>query len=148
MNISRFGKGNIRSGQRKLTPMDVIEIRKRRAAGETQASLCREYRVTVGTIGRIVRGESWQAFQQCETDFEIESMMARAATPVSPEEIRRSQEKLAELLRQPAGTVQITPDVVAEDSPGVRRFIAETEKFSRQVGADKQLDDLTKEDPK
>ena len=46
---------------RKLTQLQVEEIRQWAAKGATQSSLCRHYGVTIGTIGRIVRGESWVA---------------------------------------------------------------------------------------
>lgn len=137
-----FNKGNLKSGKRKLTPMDVLDIRRRYGIGESQASLCREYQVTVGTIGRIVRGESWQGYPQIETDFDIEKRMVRQAVPPSQEEIAKSLEKLRDLgLEMPR--VQLTPDVVAEDSPGVRRFQAE---MTRQSRVDRQLDELTKGD--
>jgi len=44
----------------KLTPHEVLEIRDRYSQGWTQAALCKEYRVGINQIGRIVRGESWQ----------------------------------------------------------------------------------------
>jgi len=49
------------SKTRKLTQLQVEEIRQWAAQGATQSSLCRHYGVTIGTIGRIVRGESWVA---------------------------------------------------------------------------------------
>lgn len=47
------------SKARKLTQQQVEEIRQFAAQGATQSSLCKHYGVTIGTIGRIVRGESW-----------------------------------------------------------------------------------------
>ena len=38
----------------------VVEIRQRAAAGETHGSICRRFGVTIGTIGRIVRKETYQ----------------------------------------------------------------------------------------
>jgi hypothetical protein len=60
--MSKFSELNIRSGRRKLTPEQVYEMRVKYAAGATQGELSREYKVTVGQVGRIVRGEGWQAF--------------------------------------------------------------------------------------
>jgi len=47
-------------GARKLSGVQVSDIRRRYEGGATQSSLSREYQVSVGQIGRIVRGESWQ----------------------------------------------------------------------------------------
>lgn len=43
----------------KLTVEQVAEIRRLYGEGYTQGSICRHFGVTIGTIGRIVRGESW-----------------------------------------------------------------------------------------
>lgn len=45
---------------RKVTLEQVGVIRERYAQGETQSTLSVEFRLSVGQIGRIVRGESWQ----------------------------------------------------------------------------------------
>lgn len=50
-----------------LTADDVQVIRQRFAAGDTQRELCGVYGVSVNTIGRIVRGETWQWLLQPET---------------------------------------------------------------------------------
>ena len=46
---------------RKLTQAQVEEIRYWAAQGATQSSLCRHFGMSVGQIGRIIRGESWKA---------------------------------------------------------------------------------------
>ena len=43
-----------------LNWMRVRELREAYAGGETQGSLSKRFGVSVITIGRIVRGESWQ----------------------------------------------------------------------------------------
>lgn len=51
--------GGARSGP--LSEMDVVDIRvKYWQLNYTQGQLAREKRVTINTIGRIVRGETWQ----------------------------------------------------------------------------------------
>lgn len=45
---------------KKLTAGDVAEMREHYAQGATQGALSRHYGVTIGQVGRIVRGESWQ----------------------------------------------------------------------------------------
>lgn len=53
-----FTQGNTRAS--KLSNEEVYEMRAEYTAGATQAYLSRKYGVTVGTVGRIVRGESHQ----------------------------------------------------------------------------------------
>lgn len=43
----------------KLTERDVLEIRGRAYAGETQVALAREFGLAAGHVKRIVRGKSW-----------------------------------------------------------------------------------------
>lgn len=49
---------------KKLTLSQVAEIRELYAQGATQGQLCRRFGMSVGQIGRIVRGESWAADAQ------------------------------------------------------------------------------------
>jgi hypothetical protein len=57
----RFRLGNIRGA--KLTPEQVVEIRERYWRGmESQGALCRAYGVSKETIGRVVRGETFQEY--------------------------------------------------------------------------------------
>lgn len=58
--MSQFGRNNISSGQRKLTAERVVEIYKMCQSGMTQGAIARETGISVGQIGRILRGESWQ----------------------------------------------------------------------------------------
>ena len=44
----------------KLTNEQAREIQRRRASGESGASLAREYRIDPGTISRICNGTRWQ----------------------------------------------------------------------------------------
>lgn len=45
----------------KLTPEQVVEIRRLYFQEHwTQARLARRFQITIGTVGRIVRGETWQ----------------------------------------------------------------------------------------
>lgn len=46
-------------GRTPLTAKDVCAIRKRAAAGETQAALAREYNVSANAVNKIVRRKSW-----------------------------------------------------------------------------------------
>lgn len=110
MTSGKFGRSNTRSA--KLSPTEVLDIRIKFADGATQGSLAREYGVTVGTIGRITRGETWQQFTKVESQREIEEremrervMMASASQPTS-EEILESQRKLFEKLNRDISTAK------------------------------------------
>ncbi len=51
----------MRAGNRKVTSEEVFEMRRKYEAYEmTQGQLARAYGISVGQVGRIVRGESWQ----------------------------------------------------------------------------------------
>jgi len=71
-----FERSNVKAS--KVTPTQVVEIKERYAKGETQGSLCRAFGLSVGQIGRIVRGESWGHLGGgVTTDAEAEASMVR-----------------------------------------------------------------------
>lgn len=97
--MSKFNQHNTKSA--KLTASQVLEIRVAYADGTTQGSLARKYNISIGQIGRIVRGESWNSFQQVETDQAIERRMvsdSATAVPATADEIQASQERLLKML--------------------------------------------------
>ena len=53
-----FSKGNTRAA--KLSNEDVLKLREEYSQGASQGSLARKYGLSVGQVGRIVRGESRQ----------------------------------------------------------------------------------------
>jgi hypothetical protein len=57
---SKFHKGHLKSA--KLSASQVAAIRESYANGATQGQLAREYGMSVGQIGRIVRRENWTQF--------------------------------------------------------------------------------------
>ena len=86
--MAKFSRHNSRAS--KLTAEQVVEIRNKYwKENWTQARLARFYGVTEGTVGRIVRGTSWQAFggpgthagaaEQTELQAEIELAAQNAA---------------------------------------------------------------------
>jgi len=102
-----FVKNNRRQGNRKLGYGQVEEIRVKYNNGATQSALCREYGMSVGQIGRIVRGESWadspDAVRERITPMPSVDMLAElsrqvqaGATPslVSKETQRKADEML------------------------------------------------------
>lgn len=66
----------------KLSPDDVRLIRQYYSEGATQGQLCRHFGVSVGQIGRIVRGESWagKAADGMKTEAEAARSLAQLTT--------------------------------------------------------------------
>ena len=71
-------KGN--TGAAKLTLASVAEIRRLYGEGYTQGSIAKYAGVTIGTIGRIVRGETWceGAGDRMPTELEMKAGEQRA----------------------------------------------------------------------
>ena len=91
-----FSRGNNKG--RKLNPDQVGSIRRRYEEGWTQGELARAEQVSVGQIGRIVRGESWQAGQirAVEAREEVqplrtEGLMERLARIQAEGEVERGE---------------------------------------------------------
>lgn len=81
--MTAFNRGNTRAA--KLTAEQVLEIRdKYLNHGYSQARLCREFQVSINTIGRIVREETWQT----------------VAKPIEPVDHDGIVQRLAELQRR------------------------------------------------
>jgi hypothetical protein len=85
----------------KLKPMDVLNIRQMYADGWTQSRLSRTYGISIGQIGRIVRGESWQQFTTIRTEHDksfdaVEDTMDTGPPP-SDATIQRSLDRLKSL---------------------------------------------------
>lgn len=56
--LNSFGRGNRKAS--KVTAVQVEVMRQKYEQGMTQRELALEYRLSIGQVGRIVRGESWQ----------------------------------------------------------------------------------------
>lgn len=95
---------------RKLTAMQVMQIRERYAQGETQGSLARAFAMSIVQIGRIVRGEAWteQGGRVLLTDQQHEANAAAyhmrvhggSPPPASADEIQRSLERVQQLIAE------------------------------------------------
>ena len=93
--MSAFTQQNSKAS--KLSASEVVEIRRLYLEGMTQGALCREFGVSIVTIGRIVRGETWQKLPVAEK-------------PLSEGEMKASQERVLAMLAKPV-----------KDSPLTRR---------------------------
>lgn len=90
-----FRQSNTRAA--KLRPQDILDIRTRYASGETQGRLSRDYQISLGQIGRIVRGESWQQLPTQRTDQDIQMEMVNSPPP-DDDTINASLDKLRQKL--------------------------------------------------
>lgn len=95
--MPKFNRGNVANSI--LTPQQVLKIRQDYASGLwTQGALARREQVSIGTIGRIVRGESWQQYPQPMHVDEMEHLEARAeaAARAPDDEVRAAEARIAE----------------------------------------------------
>lgn len=150
----------------KVNGEQVMQIRKLYAEGWTQGSLCREFQLSIGQIGKIVRGESWTHLPTITTDREYQAAaqlndLAEVRGREVPEEvIKASQERVMELLekgkKQDEAMPQIVMDryngVLKREEPqgrGMERLMEEAEKLKviqiQPTTADpgQMLDELT-----
>jgi hypothetical protein len=144
----QFRKGNVRAS--KLTPERVADIRAKYAAGWTQGRLARENQVSIGTIGRIVRGESWQAYQQVPMEEHVSAGQAAhvpSVPPISPEMAAAARESEARMAKLYGFDLDKQP---FESNPGiVDRLMADAQTArDRDPGrkADQILSDLDKQE--
>lgn len=95
-NHGKFVQGHKRSA--KLNPEQVLEIRRLYAEENwTQGRLAREFKMSVGQIGRIVRGEQWGEYTQIPTEQEIYHSMVTSPPPA--DEVSASLERLKALMK-------------------------------------------------
>lgn len=90
-----------RIGGAKVTPQTVREIRREYAEGATQPELARKWKIGVGQVGRIVRGEAWVNVSHGERVVTDQEMMLHSRdlnTPQGQEYIRSQTQGMAERL--------------------------------------------------
>ena len=98
---------------KKLTLGQVAEIRELYAQGATQGQLCRRFGMSVGQIGRIVRGESWAS------DTPPTSMPRESDIEASAQRLLRVQAQVQQEpeLAKMAGEVAAIPHRAPPPSP-------------------------------
>jgi hypothetical protein len=101
----------------KISPANAIEIREKYAQGWTQGRLSREFKLSVGQIGRIVRGESWQQFGLIRTSHEQQLDIVLAESAMKAEPTAESIASEAELRKRLAGLKAPEPGVSWYDLP-------------------------------
>lgn len=95
----------------KLTPRDVLEIRRLRGDGWSQSRLAKQFKVGINQIGKICRGEAWANIthgQAVLTDGEAQLRQLTMPQP-SEGEISASLERLQRLLGTQGTTTSPSP---------------------------------------
>lgn len=106
--MTKFQKRNTRSA--KLDQEQVRMIRRRYGQGESQGSLARELGLSIGQIGRIVRGEAWQSVKPEPTDKEIAEsaqrllaqLRADGIVPLPDDSTGHGEELLSKMMQEAA----------------------------------------------
>lgn len=107
--MTKFNKHHTKAA--KLTPSQVFELREKYSQGQSQGSLAREYQVSVGQIGRIVRGESWQQYTNPAEIKEPVHVTTGVSHEPSEAEIQASFEKLQRMLGENAVDTKVKSDL-------------------------------------
>lgn len=89
--MSKFTNGHHKAA--KLSADDVLKIRELYTMGVSQGALSRKFSISIGQIGRICRGESWQGIAGDQP-----SIQTPADPGISAAEIEASQARLFALL--------------------------------------------------
>lgn len=119
----------------KLTGEQVINLREEYVNGATQGSLARKYHLSVNQVGRIVRGECWNALPN----------VARLAAMPEADEIARSAQRLSQMMSEvetpvlPAELVK--SDYTQEDLEREQRM---AKRFEEEMNNPKNLEETEK----
>ena len=114
----------------KLDGWKVEEMREAYAKGESQSSLCRKYGVSIGTGGRVVRGESWQGGEAArERGLAIRPRVAEA-----PEEILARMLALQEMVSARSGPTSLLDGGDAPTEQGGMAKLLKTTQEMRDEG--------------
>lgn len=149
--MSKFRKHHTSAA--KLDSMRVLAIRQKYEEGWSQGRLAREYGVSVGQIGRIVRGEAWQEYSQIgRTESEVLHEMAKQVVdePLVSLAAKESERRFIALMAAQGTPVEVPqydgPPPSVEDhgfiSPGLLRLEEEVEKRGLDEGLASELDDF------
>lgn len=151
--MSQFSKDNLKSGVRKLDAEKVMAIYQMCQQGMTQGAIARATLISVGQIGRILRGESWSELyhrytnglplhpQDVSMHFAESSLAQRGAPPVAPapeSEVAASLERLQALMAKEDEPQESIIDILerrTRDAQPVRRVptLEEVEARERAV---------------
>ncbi len=107
----RPGRDPREGGNAKLTRDDVLTLRQRYAEGATQRELCHIYGLSITSIGRIVRGETWRWAIEDAQRVGLDAMQTAPLVQVDPAATAASAERLRAIL---ADGAEAPPAATAE----------------------------------
>ena len=102
-----FSKRNLRGAKRSIG--EILQIRQQYKDGWSQGRLAREWKMSVGQIGRIVRGESWAELEESggmlpPDQVDMEAAAKRLAKMMEEATEKRRQDNLVDdLLKDDKG---------------------------------------------
>ena len=96
----RPGRDPREGGNAKLTRNDVLTLRQRYADGATQRELCHIYGLSITSVGRIVRGETWRWAIEEAQRVGLDGMREAPLAEVSPAATAESAERLQRILAE------------------------------------------------
>ena len=142
--MPKFWLGNTKGST--LTPEQVMDIRLRYAQGNiSQGALAREYRVTINTIGRIVRGESWNRLpavaQPLDVEASLRKLNAKLGLP-NPEPPASAAEQRTEGAVRSLDELLKREALKDEGGQGLERLNTEADKAQ---AADRAAEELLKD---
>jgi hypothetical protein len=116
--MPKFRRFNTRSAR--LTGEEVLQIREEYEKGTTQGELCRKYQVSVNTIGRIVRGETWT-----QLGGETAEHIYQRPAPTDAE-IAASEQRVLEALQSDIAQVRkVNTELDELRSPKAKEYLEE-----------------------
>ncbi len=152
-----FNRHNNRAA--KVTHTIVLEMRERYALGWSQGRLAREYHLSVGQVGRIVRGESWQQFSTIPAgssgviDEELQRRALAGGAPPTDEATLHAKMRAAHpelfLAKYPGRTPSLyddPPPVIEGEATGQGFSKLQHELEALPLSVDSELDKLEKGD--
>jgi hypothetical protein len=124
--MTKFGKHHTRSA--KLTGEQVYQLRLDYVSGTSQGDLSRKYQISIGQVGRIVRGESWQAFHN-----PADAVAVGPVPPIlgkSPEQQKADSDaslaRVLERMREDIAAAKAKPlDAFLEPDPRAKKYTGE-----------------------
>ena len=116
--MSKFHRANVRAA--KVTATEVMKIRELYNEGWTQGRLSREFGLSIGQIGRIVRREAWQEYSR--------------DMPPHPDELQHSLAKLDMIL--PLEGAELTPEEIENIN---KALVTNEEETAERVDLDEMF---------
>lgn len=120
--MSQFKAGNNKA--MKISDSDVVNLKKDYMAGMTQSMLCAKYNISIGQVGRIVRGESRRAVQIVASEVDLMQSANRLMALQEEMEKRKNFDKAAEEEQPPSALDRMRKEI-NKQPPNADRLLHE-----------------------